>query len=102
MPRLLALLLALQDLLLHLLDLLRSASRPAGRHDRSTRLLLWRLIRIDVFVVGIGWGGIAGRRCAPGVAGTEYSLARSSLALISDEEDVVTGALQKLAEHVAR
>jgi hypothetical protein len=68
LPRLLALLLALHNLLLHLLHLLRGARRPAGRDGRSTRLRLWLLLSVDVFVVGVGRGGIGSLYCTPGVA----------------------------------
>jgi hypothetical protein len=69
LPRLLALLLALQNLLLHLLlHQLRGARRPAGRDGRSTRLRLWLLLSVDVFVVGVGRGGIGSLYCTPGVA----------------------------------
>jgi hypothetical protein len=36
------------------------------------------------------------------VTGTKHDLTWSSLTLVSDQDDVVTGALQKLTEHVAR
>jgi hypothetical protein len=72
LPRLLNLLLALHHLLLHLLHLLRGARRPArcdaGRNGRSTRLRLWLLLSVDVFVVGVGRGGIGSLYCTPGVA----------------------------------
>lgn len=85
-------------MLLHLL-LRRAWTVVTGGSKHGGRSRLRRLIHVGVIVAGRG--GSAGHVRGACVAGAEHDLARSSLALIADEQHVVAGALQKLAEDIA-
>lgn len=111
---LLALLLELPLPFLHFFNhLLLSANRDArgvavrSRRGlrRRRRLLRLRLLRYlfgpVVFIVGLAWVDIAWTWRAPSADG-EDNAARRALALVADHEDVVTGAVKKLKEHVTR
>lgn len=88
---------------LHLLISLRGNARAAKPETGPDgRWWLGRLIfRFRVLIVGrceiSGW-----RRRSPGLAETEHDLEGGSLPLLSNQNEVVAGAFEKLGEHVAR
>lgn len=103
LARLLALLLLLllQPHLFALLHIQLCSRRETGAVGNAFRLL--GLLGLFIhFVVVAGCGGFGGLLRICGGASAEHDLARRSLALVADHEEVVAGAFQQLGQHVAR